>query len=162
MSNANERCELAKESRLCNLRPCEANITDYIKVARSSAPFRVFWGGGYLMKTEVKSSLPLFLHQPGKKCLNVYREELPSNFTISGCTSRKPYRPKYCGVCRDERCCIPYKSKTVHVEFECPNGTGFTWKMLWIQACFCNLSCRNPNDIFSELDSYYGYSEIVN
>lgn len=65
-------------------------------------------------------------------------------------------------MCTDERCCIPYKSKTVDVEFACPNGTGFTWKMLWIQACFCNLSCRNPNDIFTELESYYGYSEIVN
>uniref|UniRef100_H3CLR8 Cellular communication network factor 4a n=1 Tax=Tetraodon nigroviridis TaxID=99883 RepID=H3CLR8_TETNG len=130
VSNANERCELVKESRLCNLRPCEVNITGYIK--------------------------------PGKKCLNIYREELPSNLTISGCTSKRPYRPKYCGVCTDERCCIPYKSRTVEVEFQCPNGTGFSWKMLWIQACFCNLSCRNPNDIFTELDSYYGYSEIVN
>lgn len=115
-----------------------------------------------MVEAEVKSSPPLFLHQPGKKCLNIYREDLPSNFTISGCTSKKLYRPKYCGVCTDERCCIPYKSKTVDVEFECPNGTGFTWKMLWIQACFCNLSCRNPNDIFTELESYYGYSEIVN
>lgn len=34
VSNANERCELVKESRLCNLRPCEVDITDYIKVAR--------------------------------------------------------------------------------------------------------------------------------
>lgn len=103
-----------------------------------------------------------FLHQPGKKCLNIYREELPSNFTISGCTSKKLYRPKYCGVCKDERCCIPYKSKTIDVEFECPNGTGFTWKMMWIQACFCNLSCKNPNDIFADLESYYGFPEIMN
>lgn len=104
----------------------------------------------------------LFPRQPGKKCLNIYREDHPSNFTISGCTSKKPYRPKYCGVCTDERCCIPYKSKTVDVEFECPNGSSFTWKMLWIQACFCNLSCKNPNDIFADLESYYGYSEIIN
>ncbi|XP_042362600.1 cellular communication network factor 4a [Plectropomus leopardus] len=130
ISNANEQCELVKESRLCNLRPCEVDITKHIK--------------------------------PGKKCLNIYREELPSNLTISGCTSRKQYRPKYCGVCTDERCCIPYKSKTIDVEFECPNGTGFTWKMLWVQACFCNLSCKNPNDIFADLESYYGYPEVVN
>lgn len=130
VSNANDQCELVKESRLCNLRPCEVDITKHIK--------------------------------PGKKCLNIYREDQPSNLTISGCTSKKLYRPKYCGVCTDERCCIPYKSKTIDVEFECPNGTGFTWKMLWIQACFCNLSCKNPNDIFAELESYYGYPEIVN
>ncbi|XP_070840124.1 cellular communication network factor 4a [Chaetodon trifascialis] len=130
ISNANEQCELVKESRLCNLRPCEVDITKHIK--------------------------------PGKKCLNIYREELPANLTISGCTSKKPYRPKYCGVCTDERCCIPYKSKTIDVEFECPNGTGFTWKMMWVQACFCNLSCKNPNDIFAELESYYGYPEVMN
>uniref|UniRef100_A0A4W6CSK5 CCN family member 3 n=1 Tax=Lates calcarifer TaxID=8187 RepID=A0A4W6CSK5_LATCA len=130
ISNANEQCELVKESRLCNLRPCEVDITKHIK--------------------------------PGKKCLNIYREDLPSNLTISGCTSKKQYRPKYCGVCTDERCCIPYKSKTIDVEFECPNGAGFTWKMMWVQACFCNLSCKNPNDIFADLESYYGYPEIVN
>ncbi|XP_071382635.1 cellular communication network factor 4a isoform X1 [Centroberyx affinis] len=130
ISNANEQCELVKESRLCNLRPCEVDITKHIK--------------------------------PGKKCLNIYREEQPFNFTISGCTSKKQYRPKYCGVCTDERCCIPYKSKTIDVEFECPSGTGFTWQVMWVQACFCNLSCKNPNDIFAELESYYGYPEVMN
>lgn len=33
ISNANEQCELVKESRLCNLRPCEVDITKHIKVA---------------------------------------------------------------------------------------------------------------------------------
>lgn len=32
ISNANEQCELVKESRLCNLRPCEVDITKHIKV----------------------------------------------------------------------------------------------------------------------------------
>ncbi|XP_024117263.2 CCN family member 4, partial [Oryzias melastigma] len=129
ISNANDQCEMVKESRLCNLRPCEVDITKHIK--------------------------------PGKKCSNIYREDQPQNLTISGCTSKKQYRPKYCGVCTDERCCIPYKSKTIDVEFECPNGTGFSWKMMWIQACFCNLSCKNPNDIFAELENYYGYPEVM-
>ncbi|KAF6717527.1 WNT1-inducible-signaling pathway protein 1 [Oryzias melastigma] len=88
ISNANDQCAMVKESRLCNLRPCEVDITKHIK--------------------------------PGKKCLNIYREDQPQNLTISGCTSKKQYRPKYCGVCTDERCCIPYKSKTIDVEFECP------------------------------------------
>ncbi|CAB1321304.1 unnamed protein product, partial [Coregonus sp. 'balchen'] len=73
-----------------------------------------------------------------KKCLNIYREEHSQNFTISGCTSKKPYRPKYCGVCMatDDRCCIPYKSKTIEVEFKCPNGATLTWQVMWINACF--------------------------
>lgn len=102
--------------------------------------------------------------QPGKKCLNIYREEQSQNFTISGCNSKKPYRPKYCGVCMatDDRCCIPYKSKTIEVEFECPNGATLTWQVMWINACFCNLSCRNPNDIFSELEHYYEHNEVIN
>ncbi|XP_077446715.1 cellular communication network factor 4a [Stigmatopora argus] len=130
VSNANQRCEPVKESRLCNIRPCDVNITKHIKA--------------------------------GKKCLNVYREERAFNMSISGCTSTRQYRPKYCGVCTDERCCIPYKSKTVDVDFVCPDGSSLSWKMLWVQACFCNLSCKNPNDIFAELENYYGYSEVIN
>lgn len=42
VSNANQRCELVKESRLCNLRPCEVDITNYIKVA-SSPTHPGFW-----------------------------------------------------------------------------------------------------------------------
>ena len=102
-------------------------------------------------------------HQPGKKCLHIYREE-PANYTLSGCISKRAYRPKYCGVCvsSDQRCCIPYKSKTIQVEFECPSGAVITWPLMWIQACFCNLSCRNPNDIFSDLENYYGYPGVAN
>ncbi|KAL7874233.1 hypothetical protein SRHO_G00052030 [Serrasalmus rhombeus] len=128
ISNENAQCEMEKETRLCNLRPCEVDITKHFR--------------------------------PGKKCLNIYREREFQNFTISGCISKKPYWPKYCGVCSDERCCIPYKSKTIEVEFECPNGSIFTWKYMWINACFCNLSCRNPNDIFSELQPFYEHGHL--
>ncbi|XP_048009625.1 cellular communication network factor 4b isoform X2 [Chanodichthys erythropterus] len=130
ISNDNAGCVMEKETRLCNLRPCEVDITKHFR--------------------------------PGKKCLNIYREPEFQNFTISGCISKKAYWPKYCGVCTDERCCIPYKSKTIEVEFECPNGSVFTWKYMWINACFCNLSCRNPNDIFADLEQYYEFNEIVN
>lgn len=102
------------------------------------------------------------LLKPGKKCLNIYREDQLTSFTISGCTSKKLYRPKYCGVCTDERCCIPYKSKTVQVEFQCPYGVTVTWQVMWINACFCNLSCKNPNDIFADLEQYYENREIMN
>ncbi|MBN3288396.1 WISP1 protein, partial [Polyodon spathula] len=130
VTNANDQCELVNERRLCNIRPCEVDITRHIK--------------------------------PEKKCLNVYREDEPKNLTISGCISKKTYRPKYCGVCTDNRCCIPYKSKTVEVQFECPNGALFSWPVMWINACFCNLSCKNPNDIFADLEHYYDRSEIGN
>ncbi|XP_060057083.1 CCN family member 4 isoform X4 [Erinaceus europaeus] len=97
----------------------------------------------------------------GKKCLAVYQPQVPVNFTLSGCVSVSTYRPKYCGVCLDSRCCIPYKSKTIDVSFQCADGPGFSRRVLWINACFCNLSCRNPNDIFSDLESYPDFSEIA-
>uniref|UniRef100_A0AAY4CCX7 WNT1-inducible-signaling pathway protein 1-like n=1 Tax=Denticeps clupeoides TaxID=299321 RepID=A0AAY4CCX7_9TELE len=100
--------------------------------------------------------------RPGKKCLNIYRERQPSKFTISGCTSKKAYWPKYCGVCTDNRCCIPYKSKSVTVDFECPSGATFSWQVMWINACFCNLSCKKPGDIFAELGQHFGFSEVMN
>ncbi|XP_062985989.1 CCN family member 4 [Elgaria multicarinata webbii] len=130
ISNDNDQCRLMKESRLCNLRPCEEDITKHIK--------------------------------PGKKCLAVYKRDEPMNYTLSGCVSKTTYRPKYCGVCVDNRCCTPYKSKTIEVSFECPDGTGFSRKVMWINACFCNLSCKNPNDIFANLAHYHDYSEIAN
>ncbi|XP_045668166.1 CCN family member 4 isoform X2 [Ursus americanus] len=98
----------------------------------------------------------------GKKCLAVYQPEAPMNFTLAGCISTRSYRPKYCGVCTDSRCCNPYKSKTIDVSFQCPDGPGFSRQVLWINACFCNLSCRNPNDIFADLESYPDFSEIAN
>ncbi|XP_006155580.1 WNT1-inducible-signaling pathway protein 1 isoform X1 [Tupaia chinensis] len=105
----------------------------------------------------------LRLHiKAGKKCLAVYQPEAPMNFTLAGCSSTRSYRPKYCGICTDDRCCVPYKSKTIDVSFQCPEGPGFSRQVQWINACFCNLSCRNPNDIFVDLESYPDFSEIAN
>lgn len=84
------------------------------------------------------------------------------NYTLSGCTSKDNYRPKYCGLCMDDRCCTPYKSKTIEINFHCPDGSSFSRKIMWINACFCNLSCKNPNDIFADLAHYHDYSEIAN
>ncbi|ELK38131.1 PREDICTED: WNT1-inducible-signaling pathway protein 1 [Myotis davidii] len=102
------------------------------------------------------------LIKEGKKCLAVYQPEAPVNLTLAGCVSTRAYRPKYCGVCTDNRCCIPYKSKTIDISFRCPDGPGFSRRALWINACFCNLSCRNPNDIFADLDLYPDFSEVAN
>ncbi|XP_069778329.1 CCN family member 4-like isoform X1 [Narcine bancroftii] len=98
----------------------------------------------------------------GKKCLSVLKQVEPMNFTLSGCVSRRTYRPKYCGVCTDDRCCTPQKSKTIEVNFDCPDGQGFSKNMMWINSCFCNLRCKNPNDIFADLLYYPNYSEISN
>lgn len=117
------------------------------------------WGWLYIISTN-QDSFPFL--KAGKKCLAVYQPEEATNFTLAGCVSIRTYRPKYCGVCTDNRCCIPYKSKTISVDFQCPEGPGFSRQVLWINACFCNLSCRNPNDIFADLESYPDFAEIAN
>lgn len=208
LSNDNDQCMMEQESRLCNLRPCDVDITKHFRVNTNFVcfviPQFVVFNYSFLIsitslvvhfpllfkitdevliynrsctaitnwlidvtKYNIKkhshtSSIIISVIQPGKKCLNIYREREFQNFTISGCISKKPYWPKYCGVCSDERCCIPYKSKTIEVEFKCPNGAVLTWKYMWINACFCNLSCRNPNDIFADLEPYYEHNEIIN
>ncbi|XP_059830773.1 CCN family member 4-like isoform X1 [Hypanus sabinus] len=98
----------------------------------------------------------------GKKCLSVLKQVEPVNFTLSGCVSQRTYRPKYCGICTDDRCCTPQKSKTIKVNFDCPDGLGFSKNMMWINSCFCNLKCKKLNDIFADLLNYPDYSEIAN
>lgn len=122
---------------------------------------RCLEGMGWLYITSTNQGSVLFL-KAGKKCLAVYQPEEATNFTLAGCVSTRTYQPKYCGVCTDNRCCIPYKSKTISVDFQCPEGPGFSRQVLWINACFCNLSCRNPNDIFADLESYPDFAEIAN
>lgn len=153
LTNANRHCQMIKERRLCNIRPCDVDITQHIKVG-----FSFYLDCNHAWRHLISFYL---LPKPGKLCLNIYREEHFMNFTISGCTSKKLYRPKYCGVCTDRRCCIPSKSKTLQVKFQCPNGVVLTWQVMWINACFCNISCKNPNDIFEDLEQYYENQEIT-
>uniref|UniRef100_A0A2K6LXL6 Cellular communication network factor 4 n=2 Tax=Rhinopithecus TaxID=542827 RepID=A0A2K6LXL6_RHIBE len=120
------------------------------------------WFLPWMLAAVTAAAASSVLATEGKKCLAVYQPEASMNFTLAGCISTRSYQPKYCGVCMDSRCCIPYKSKTINVSFQCPDGLGFSRQVLWINACFCNLSCRNPNDIFADLESYPDFSEIAN
>ncbi|XP_042187942.1 CCN family member 4-like [Callorhinchus milii] len=100
--------------------------------------------------------------KPGKRCLSVLKQTEPLHYTLSGCVSRRSYRPKYCGGCTDERCCGPLRTRTIPVTFTCPDGTSFSKDLMWINSCFCNLGCQNPNDIFTDLSYYPSYSEVSN
>uniref|UniRef100_A0A4W3HAT1 Cellular communication network factor 6 n=1 Tax=Callorhinchus milii TaxID=7868 RepID=A0A4W3HAT1_CALMI len=87
----------------------------------------------------------------GKKCQQTFRPTKPEKFAFSGCTSIKSYRPTYCGACMDARCCVPNKSKTGRIQFNCTDGGKATWKMTWIISCECGHNCTNPEDPFTEL-----------
>ncbi|XP_061899594.1 CCN family member 2a [Entelurus aequoreus] len=89
----------------------------------------------------------------GKKCIRTPRLSKPMKFEISGCTTTKSYRPKFCGVCLDGRCCTPHRTTTLPMEFKCPDGQVMKKHMMFIKSCACHYNCPGENDIFESM--YY-------
>ncbi|XP_027030918.2 cellular communication network factor 6 isoform X3 [Tachysurus fulvidraco] len=87
----------------------------------------------------------------GKSCKPAFQAKKAEKFSLSGCMSSRKYRPHYCGVCADKRCCVPNRSKVVKVEFKCTGGASVQWNMQWITSCVCERKCNNPGDMFSQL-----------
>ncbi|KAK3506976.1 hypothetical protein QTP70_033191, partial [Hemibagrus guttatus] len=121
ISNHNTKCDMRKERRLCLLRPCD------------------------------KKSLKSLKIPAGKSCKPEFQARTAEKLTLSGCTSSRKYRPHYCGVCTDKRCCVPNHSRVVKVEFKCTGGASVQWNMQWITSCVCERKCNNPGDMFSQL-----------
>ncbi|XP_076013228.1 CCN family member 2b [Genypterus blacodes] len=84
----------------------------------------------------------------GKKCIRTPKALQGMHFELSGCSSTRLYRPKFCGVCTDNRCCTPQTTITAEVEFLCPEGDSFRKKMMFIKTCSCHHDCPRDNDIF--------------
>uniref|UniRef100_A0A8C0FF76 CCN family member 3 n=1 Tax=Bubo bubo TaxID=30461 RepID=A0A8C0FF76_BUBBB len=91
---------------------------------------------------------PVEKTKKGKKCVRTPKPRQSLHFEFSGCTSTRSYRPKFCGSCTDGRCCTPYVTSTVEVEFRCPEGDFFQRKMMFIKMCSCHYDCPRDNDIF--------------
>ncbi|KAM4713308.1 cellular communication network factor 6 isoform 1-T1 [Anableps anableps] len=121
VNNDNSKCEMRKDRRLCLLRPCEKNMLRSIKVST------------------------------GKTCRPKFQAKKAEKLRLSGCTSTKKFKPTYCGVCKDKRCCVPNKSRMIKVNFTCKTGSNIQWKMQWITSCVCQRKCTDPGDMFSEL-----------
>ncbi|XP_041721809.1 cellular communication network factor 6-like [Coregonus clupeaformis] len=121
VNNDNGKCEMRKDRRLCLLRPCEKSIMKNVKMLR------------------------------GKMCKPKFQAKKAEKLTLSGCTSTKSFKPTYCGICTDKRCCVPNKSKMVAVNFKCKGGSSVRWKMQWIMSCVCQRKCDDPEDMFAEL-----------
>ncbi|XP_078731715.1 CCN family member 4-like isoform X2 [Lampetra fluviatilis] len=98
----------------------------------------------------------------GRSCQREYRSRHPVRLELSGCTSVVSYLFKFCGGCRDGRCCDPYRTATISAEFTCPDGTRTKWQLMWINSCRCHRLCRNPNDIFADLGNHDGFNGIEN
>ncbi|XP_062324335.1 cellular communication network factor 6 isoform X1 [Osmerus eperlanus] len=123
VNNDNGKCEMRKDRRLCLLRPCQQS---QLKAMKGKIP-------------------------KGKTCRPKFQAKKAEKLTLSGCTSIRKYRPTYCGVCKDKRCCVPNKASMVTVSFSCKGGTNVRWKMQWITSCVCQKKCNDPEDMFSEL-----------
>ncbi|XP_044731796.1 CCN family member 1-like [Chrysoperla carnea] len=97
-SNLNALCEQITETRICQERRCEDtnNITE-------------------LTSNSLKHHL-----RKGHECKATNRHYTPIHFRFGPCTSRKHFRPKYCGECTTPGvCCRPQLSTTVRVDFIC-------------------------------------------
>ncbi|XP_019911830.2 cellular communication network factor 6 [Esox lucius] len=121
VNNDNGKCEMRKHRRLCLLRPCEKSVMRDVKIPR------------------------------GQTCKPKFQAKKAETLTLSGCTSLKSFKPNYCGVCTDKRCCVPNKSKMVTVDFRCQDGANVRWNMQWITSCVCQRQCHAPGDMFAEL-----------
>ncbi|XP_042246342.1 cellular communication network factor 6 isoform X1 [Thunnus maccoyii] len=121
VNNDNSKCEMRKDRRLCLLRPCEKSVLRSLKVPK------------------------------GKTCRPKFQAKKAEKLALSGCTSTKKFKPTYCGVCTDKRCCVPNKSRMIKVNFSCKGGSNTQWKMQWITSCVCQRKCNDPGDMFSDL-----------
>ncbi|XP_062836001.1 cellular communication network factor 6 isoform X1 [Anolis carolinensis] len=121
VTNENRKCEMRKEKRLCYIQPCRANFSTTVKIPK------------------------------GKTCQPTFQLPKAEKLAFSGCISRQSYKPIFCGICLDKRCCIPNKSIMITVQFDCSKEGTFKWKMMWITSCVCQKICHDPKNMFSEL-----------
>ncbi|NXG70569.1 NOV protein, partial [Baryphthengus martii] len=84
----------------------------------------------------------------GKKCIRTKKSLKAVRFEYKNCTSVQTYKPRYCGLCHDGRCCTPHNTKTIQVEFRCPQGKVLKKPMMLINTCVCHNNCPQSNNAF--------------
>lgn len=85
--------------------------------------------------------------QKGKKCTQAQKALEPIHLSYGECVSVRLYRPNYCGVCTDGRCCSPRRTRTLPVTFVCPDGERFQRSAMFIQSCKCSDDCGHLNEV---------------
>uniref|UniRef100_A0A3B4ZKN9 Protein CYR61-like n=1 Tax=Stegastes partitus TaxID=144197 RepID=A0A3B4ZKN9_9TELE len=83
----------------------------------------------------------------GKTCSPTQKAPEPVHLSYGECVSVRLYRPNYCGVCTDGRCCSPRRTRTVPVTFVCPDGERFQRQAMFIQSCKCSDDCGHLNEV---------------
>ena len=128
ITNDNEDCEMKKETKLCQLKPCHhvTSIKTMLNVSVQSSgqvqPINRLLDDlcGFQNGFDPKNLNSLFQSNKyiNKACLKTTRPKDPVTYTFSGCKSKRQYKPRYCGLCKDDRCCEPEETETVNVTFE--------------------------------------------
>ncbi|XP_041942182.1 CCN family member 3-like [Alosa sapidissima] len=91
-------------------------------------------------------------------CLKTKRTPKATHFSFKNCTSVQAYRPRFCGLCTDGRCCTPHSTKTAQVKFACPDNRVIKRPMMFINTCACHHHCRRENGIYQSTDPMHSGS----
>uniref|UniRef100_A0A3P9LCF9 Uncharacterized protein n=1 Tax=Oryzias latipes TaxID=8090 RepID=A0A3P9LCF9_ORYLA len=83
----------------------------------------------------------------GRSCSPTQKAPHPVYLSYGECVSVRPYRPNYCGVCTDGRCCSPRRTRTVPVTFLCLDGERLRRSAMFIQSCQCSRDCGHLNEV---------------
>ncbi|KAJ0019644.1 hypothetical protein NQD34_007213 [Periophthalmus magnuspinnatus] len=78
----------------------------------------------------------------GKKCQRMTQSQDPVSLTFAGCSTAPLHWLRSCGTCADGRCCMPSRTRTVRMQFHCPNGEDFYQNVMWIHRCKCSDNCQ--------------------
>ncbi|KAJ1134345.1 hypothetical protein NDU88_000797 [Pleurodeles waltl] len=105
----NGSCTPRVQRRVCMIRPCGQFLKD----------------GQY---TVIKG---------GKKCARLVRPADAETWTFKGCQTQRPLMPNYCGYCTNGRSCVPSKTHTVPLKFQCEGGAEISRKVMWVLNCIC-------------------------
>uniref|UniRef100_A0A3Q4G158 Protein CYR61-like n=1 Tax=Neolamprologus brichardi TaxID=32507 RepID=A0A3Q4G158_NEOBR len=120
LTNKNPQCKMERQTRICTIRPCH---TIFIQSLRTEIILK------------------------GKTCSPTEKVAEPIHLSYGECVSIRLYRPNYCGVCTDGRCCSPRRTRTVPVTFACPDGERFQRLSMLIQSCKCSSDCGHLNEV---------------
>ncbi|XP_053508329.1 uncharacterized protein LOC128624692 [Ictalurus furcatus] len=78
-------------------------------------------------------------------CQSSYRSPVLVHFEHQGCYSARSYRPLFCGMCSDGRCCSPDHTRTALVTFRCPRKRFAQHAVMMIESYVCYYDCPHPN-----------------
>jgi len=82
-------------------------------------------------------------HLGGKKCRSTWKIK-STHMSYENCKSVAEYQPKFCSTCKRRKCCAPGRTKTIQMEFTCPDGRQITEPFMWIKNCECHKDRRCP------------------